>query len=69
MRIIGLTERKKRGCVFCEDIKQKGQKFRCPHKTCPHHCLDGFDDYDQYLTAEGIAFPPGVVLQYIHGKV
>ena len=46
MRITSTKEKKKRGCEYCADAKQKGKK--CKHDKCPYKELDRFGTYDDY---------------------
>lgn len=56
MRRILVSERKKRGCDYCNDVippvysgKTIRRTRRCPYDECPHHELDKVKSYDEYL--------------------
>lgn len=56
MRAIPIHERKKRGCECCTEVihTKIGSRFRlkCPHTECPHHVLDKYDSYDEFMQSE-----------------
>ena len=61
-RILESDEKKKRGCVYCNDlIKEKGKMeeryyditiSKCPFEECPYHELDKYNTYNDYLKSE-----------------
>lgn len=58
MRLVPSYEKKKRGCILCNDpvitagAGGRTAKVECPHAECPYHVLDKYDTYDQYMASE-----------------
>ena len=56
MRVIPPFEKKKRGCIYCQDMqltRNKGVKrCGCPHDECPFNVLDKYDTYEQFMASE-----------------
>ena len=55
MRKLTFAEGKKRGCVYCRDVKKAAENRRqylyCPHSECPYTELDNYNTYSDYLKA------------------
>ena len=56
MRKVTRYEKTKRGCECCIDAERKrrgkGYGFFCPHDTCPHHALDKYDTYEEFMASK-----------------
>lgn len=57
-RTIPNKEKKQRGCIYCADALNEGDRKSsyyvgrfCPHLRCPYHELDKYDDYGDYMKA------------------
>ena len=55
-RIIHLYERKKRGCVYCQNFvpgRYKGSnRIACPFDKCPYRVLDKHETYEEFMASE-----------------
>lgn len=56
MRVVPLSEKKKRGCKYCKDMKltrdSTGIRTGCPHYECPYHSLDSHDTYEEFMASD-----------------
>lgn len=52
-RVVPLSEKKKRGCRYCKDMKLtrdfSGIRTGCPHDKCPYHSLDNHESYEEFM--------------------
>jgi hypothetical protein len=68
MRILPTFEKKKRGCAYCNDMKQvhhgyQGLRNSCPYDECPYKVLDKYDTYDQFMASEDSKIPVDAFFQ------
>lgn len=57
MRLLKLSERKKRGCTYCMDMviitdEDESQHMNCPHEKCPYKVLDKYESYEDFMESE-----------------
>lgn len=56
MRVVPPFEKKKRGCIYCKDMKPTRNRglirTGCPFDECPYHVLDKYDTYEQFMASE-----------------
>ena len=57
MRVIPSFEKKKRGCIYCNDMGHirdgcQGLRNGCPHDECPYNVLDKYDTYEQFMASD-----------------
>ena len=58
MRTMPFYEKKKRGCLYCNDAimtrSENGSAYKveCPHEECPYHVLDKYASFKEFLASK-----------------
>lgn len=58
MRLLKADEKRKRGCIYCENVKRAyvpsyaGMRQTCPYTECPYTVLDKYDTYEDFMKSD-----------------
>jgi hypothetical protein len=59
MRFIKFQEKKKRGCLYCQNVVVKKSGYgggdshtACPFDECPYKVLDKYETYEAFMKSE-----------------